>query len=121
MKLVFLVMMFLESIIITRVVIIEPCSKLPAIDFSIRWNLFLNESNGVTRAQAFHKLRTSSCTRKRPASSKSRICDLNIDSQEYIAKRVAQHDGTRWVRSSAAVFLQCLLSMSMSTLWFPKI
>ena len=50
----------------------EPRSKLPAIDFSIRWNLFLKKLNGVTRAQAFHKLRASSCTRKFRASPKSR-------------------------------------------------
>ena len=49
----------------------EPRSKLPAIDFSIRWNLFLEKLNGVTRAQAFHKLRASSCTRKLRASPKS--------------------------------------------------
>ena len=47
-------------------------SKLPAIDFSIRWNLFFKKLNGVTRAQAFHKLRASSCTRKLRASPKSR-------------------------------------------------
>ena len=50
----------------------EPRSKLPAIDFSIRWNLFFKKLNGVTRAQAFHKLRASSCTRKLRASPKSR-------------------------------------------------
>ena len=60
-------MMFLESIIITRVVIIEPCSKLPAIDFSIRWNLFLNKLNGLTCAsfsQASHKLMYVEASRK---------------------------------------------------------
>ena len=31
----------------------EPRSRLPAIDFSIRWNLFFKQLNGVTRAQAF--------------------------------------------------------------------
>ena len=50
----------------------EPRSKLSAIDFSIRWNLFFQNLNGVTRAQAFHKLRASSCTRKLRASPKSR-------------------------------------------------
>ena len=50
----------------------EPRSKLPAIDFSIRWNLFFKKLNGVKRAQAFHKLRASSCTRKLRASPKSR-------------------------------------------------
>ena len=50
----------------------EPRSKLPAIDFSIRWNLFLKKLNGVTRTQAFHKLRASSCTCKLRASPKSR-------------------------------------------------
>ena len=49
----------------------EPRSKLPAIDFSIRWNLFFKKLNGVTRAQAFHKLRASSCTRKLRASPKT--------------------------------------------------
>ena len=51
---------------------LEPRSKLSAIDFSIRWNLFFQNLNGVTRAQAFHKLRASSCTRKLRASPKSR-------------------------------------------------
>ena len=50
----------------------EPRSKLPAIDFSIRWNLFFKKLNGVTRAQAFHKLRANSCTRKLRANPKSR-------------------------------------------------
>ena len=51
---------------------LEPRSKLSAIDFSIRWNLFFQNLNGVTHAQAFHKLRASSCTRKLRASPKSR-------------------------------------------------
>ena len=50
---------------------VEPRSKLPAIDFCLRWNLFFKKLNGVTRAQAFHKLRASSCTRKLRASPKS--------------------------------------------------
>ena len=49
----------------------EPRSKLPAIDFCLRWNLFFKKLNGVTRAQAFRKLRASSCTRKLRASPKS--------------------------------------------------
>ena len=44
----------------------EPRSKLPAIDFSIRWSLFLKKMNG------FHKLRASSCTRKLRANPKTR-------------------------------------------------
>ena len=49
----------------------EPRSKMPAIDFCLRWNLFFKKLNGVTRAQAFRKLRASSCTRKLRASPKS--------------------------------------------------
>ena len=56
----------------SKVMTCEPRSKLSAIDFSIRWNLFFQNLNGVTRAQAFHKLRASSCTRKLRASPKSR-------------------------------------------------
>ena len=64
----------------------EPRSKLPAIDFSIRWNSFLSKLNGITRAQAFHKLRASSCTHKRRASPKLRIFNLNINKVTYNEK-----------------------------------
>ena len=87
----------------------EPRSKLPGIEFRIRWNLFFKKLNGVARAQAFHKLRAS-------FEQAQNHVDKHILNKEYTKKRITQHDGTRWVRSSVASLLHCLLGML--TLWF---
>ena len=83
--------------------VLEPRSKLPAIDFSIRWNLFLTKLNGVTRAQAFHKLRASSCTRKLRASPKSRKhFEHKFKSKLIYNERVTQHGGSYGVNQHSS-------------------
>ena len=59
--------------------------------------------NGVTRAQAFHKLRASSCTRKLRASPKSRKhFEHKFKSKLIYNERVTQHGGSYGVNQHSS-------------------
>ena len=57
------------------------------------------------------------------AESTSRQGKLGTQSVEFHNRQGWHwlHDGTRWVRSSVAFLLHCLLSMTMLALWFQKV